>query len=231
MYVANKVLRTLVNPLKWGVILRQAFWLFHTNISLIKDIGETRRFSSNPNSRRYWNKKLERLGGSWRNHHYHYILDLLPSNEEFTLLDVGCALGDGCELLKERFPEARITGVDLSEVGIERAKARGGGVDYLVLDITRDSIPGDFDFVTIIETLEHFDNPFTIVDKCLKNARRSVIVCVPYRQNLSWAVRWGKEHRSAFDEKTFSAYDSRVVRVTDVLQGTGNRYIVYEIRP
>ena len=30
------------------------------------------------------------------------------------------AIGDGCELLKEKFPRAKITGIDISEIGIEK---------------------------------------------------------------------------------------------------------------
>ena len=211
--------------------MRRASWLFQTNISLVKDMVEGRRFSSNPNSRRYWNKKLEGLGDSWRDDHYYYLIDLLPQDEEFTLLDVGCALGDGCILLKEKLPKARITGVDISDVGIEKAKTRRGDIEYLVLDITTDSIPGVFDYIAIVETLEHFDDPFAVLDRCLKRVRKAVIVCVPYNQSLTWTVRWGKEHRRSFDEDTFSGYSGRVVRITDFLKDTGNRYIVYEIRP
>lgn len=229
--VLKKVVKTLVNPLRWGVILRQVSWLFETNLSLFKDIVENRSFSSNPNSKRYWDRKLERLGDSWRDDHYYFVVDLLPRDEEFTLLDVGCALGEGCVLLRERFPRARITGIDISDVGIRKARSRAGDIEYRVLDITRDPIPGVFDYMTIIETLEHFDNPFAVLDRCLKNTRKMIIVCVPYRQSLAWAVRWGKEHRTSFDEKTFAGYGGRVVGVTDYLMGTGNRYIIYEIRP
>jgi SAM-dependent methyltransferase len=229
--VLKKLLKTLVNPLKWGGIMRQTSWLLQTNLLLMRDIAEKRRFSSNPNSKRYWNRKLGGLGNSWRDDHYHFIVDLLPHDQEFALLDVGCALGDGCALLKQRFPRARITGVDISDVGIEKARSRSGEIQYQVLDITCDPIPGLFDYITIVETLEHFDDPFAVIDRCLKNTRRMVIVCVPYRQNLTWTVRWGKEHRTSFDENTFARYSARVAGVTDFLEGTGNRYIVYEIRP
>lgn len=229
--VLSKVIRTLVNPLRWGVIGRQIVWLAKTNWMLLTDAVERRRFSSNPNSRRYWDNKLRKYGDSWRDAHYHYILDLFPDDQEFSLLDLGSALGDGCELLKKTFPKAAITGVDISEVGIEKASAKSSDIRYMILDILTDPIPGEFDYITVVETLEHFDDPYDVLDKCLTHTRRSVIVCVPYKQNLSLALRWGKEHRSSFDETTFARYSSRVVRITEPLESTGNRYIVYEITP
>jgi 2-polyprenyl-3-methyl-5-hydroxy-6-metoxy-1,4-benzoquinol methylase len=227
----KKVIRTLLNPLRWGVIGKRATWLVRTNLMLLRNSIESRRFSSNPNTRAYWNKKLGRLGSSWRDDHYHHIMDLLPAGGEFSLLDLGCALGDGCELLKKRFPKAAITGVDISEVGIQKAREKRMDIQYEVLDILSDPIPDDFDYITIVETLEHFDEPYDVLDKCLKHARESVIICVPYRQNLPRMLRWGQEHRFSYDERSFDRYKSRVVCVTRFLKDTGNKCIIYEIKP
>jgi len=73
------------------------------------------------NTRRHWNEKLSRYPVFWRDENYHHILDLLPREEAFSLLDVGCAVGDGCELLQREFPKARIEGADFSEVGVRAA--------------------------------------------------------------------------------------------------------------
>ncbi len=182
----------------------------------------------NPNTKEYWNKKLSRLNGNWRTSHYELILDLLPKGKDFKLLDVGCAFGDGCELIKEEYPDAEITGIDFSEVGIESAKEKGSNIEYKTVDVLKDSIPGTFDHITIIQTLEHFDDPFFVVEKCLEHTKNSLIISTPYDQNTSFTFG---EHRFSFDENTFDRFNSRVAKVTNYSPQLGYKCIVYEIRP
>lgn len=87
--------KTLVSPASWANRARIAR-------NLLSNLTRYRRFSLNPNTVSHWNKRLSRLGDTWRDEHYRHILDLLPTDEPFTLLDIGCALGDGCELLQSR---------------------------------------------------------------------------------------------------------------------------------
>lgn len=47
--------------------------------------------------------------------------------------------------MQEKFPKAKITGVDISEVGIEKAKQKTKSVEYFVLDILKDPIPKIYD--------------------------------------------------------------------------------------
>ena len=96
------------------------------------------------------------------------------------MLDVGCAIGDGCELLKENFPKSMIAGIDYSNIGIEKAKLKSNDIDYKVVDIEKDDIQKKYDYIIMIETLEHFDNPFLIIQKILKNIKKSIIIMTPY---------------------------------------------------
>ena len=183
---------------------------------------------NNPNTKKFWDKRLAGYKDSWRDSHYHLITDLLPADESFSLLDIGCALGDGCEFLHGRFPEAAITGADFSKVGIEKAHSKNTDINYILLDIVKDPIPKRYDFITLIETLEHFDDPFIVVDKCLKSVNRSVIITAPYEQNLIFTLG---EHRYRFDRNTFSDYDCKVSKVTGYMRDTACRCIVYIIKP
>ncbi len=182
----------------------------------------------NPNTKEYWNKKLAKYDSFWRDTPYNLILDLLPKDEAFSLLDIGCALGNGCQLLKRKFPNANITGADFSDVAIAKAKKHSKDIDYIVHDILRDPIPDKYDYIIIIQTLEHFDDPYVIVDKCLKHAKRSLIITTPCKQNLT--INLG-EHRFHFDENTFSKYNCRTVRETEYLPESAGKCIVYEIKP
>jgi trans-aconitate methyltransferase len=220
----GKVVRILVTPRKWGKIFSRSRLLLH-NATRYKS------FSLNPNTRSYWDKRLSGFGDYWRDENYHQVLDLFPKEDSFTLLDIGCAIGDGCELLQKAFPQAKITGSDISSAGIAKARARKSPVNYFVLDVLTDEIEGMYDYVLIVETLEHFDNPYPVIEKCLKHARRALIVSVPYNQELGNMRLEYSEHRFSFNERTFERYNCRVARVTDFLQSTQDRCIIYEFKP
>jgi len=200
-------------------------------IRLIKDIIKYKRLRYNPNTRSYWNERLTAVDGFWRDENYRHIFELLPSDRPFTLLDIGCAVGDGCELLQERFPQATISGIDISDVGIEKAKQKSKSITYHVLDVIHEALPGTYDYITIIETLEHFDDPFPIIDKCLDRVREAVIVSTPYEQHYTGRNLGAHEHCYSFNEKTFSDYNCRVVNVTDFVESSQSRCIIYQIKP
>jgi 2-polyprenyl-3-methyl-5-hydroxy-6-metoxy-1,4-benzoquinol methylase len=190
-----------------------------------------RSLSVNINTKDFWNKKLSKVGDYWREDHYHHILALLPKDTPFTLFDLGCAIGDGAELILNRFPKAKITGADISEIGIEKAKRKTKGVSYIVFDIYKDEIPETYDYITIIETLEHFDDPKPIVDKCLKHCKKALLISTPYSRKYQGKIEFVDEHRYAFNEETFKSYNSEVVKVTDFMKETSSRCIVYRIFP
>ena len=197
---------------------------------LLKYAIKYKKFTFNLNTKRYWDENLGSMGDFWRDVHYRHILDMFPADEKFSLLDVGCALGDGCELIHSHFPKAEVTGIDFSEVGIKKAGERGSGVNYMVADIVKDPVPGEYDYVAIVETLEHFDDPYPIVDKLLKHVKKSMIISVPYcdaTRKLK-GVDW---HKYQFNEKAFEKYNCRIVRITEHIEATGNRCIIFEIKP
>jgi len=73
------------------------------------------------------------------------------------ILDVGCGLGAGTRRLGDRFPRARVTGVNVSPWQLTQARARGVR-SAVVADATRLAIGGGTaDAVLAIESAEHFD--------------------------------------------------------------------------
>ena len=223
-YYIRKISSLVVHPAKWKKAGRQVILLLSYFIR-----HGTSFF--NINTKEYWNKRLSAMGNFWRDEHYYHLFNLLPENGRFSLLDIGCGIGDGCELIQSRFPGAEITGLDISNVGIEKAKTKTVKVKYMVVDILKDPLPGTYDYITIIETLEHFDDPFFVIDKCLQHARVAVIVSVPYTPQYSGKVLAVSEHRYCFNENTFSKYSFRIAQITDYIKSTDERCIIYEIYP
>lgn len=219
------LLKVVANPLKWPALARQVWFL-------IKNILLNRTFSLNPNSKTYWDKKFKSMSNFWRVENYTHIVDLLPTGVAFSLLDVGCALGDGCLYLKENFPLAKITGIDISEVAVSKARKKSNDIAYRCVNVLKQEIPDRFDYVLIIETLEHFDDPFIVVDRCLKATDRALIVSVPYSPDKNGRVYHASEHRFHFNERTFTTYENAaVIKITDYVKTTKGRCIIYEIRP
>jgi ubiquinone/menaquinone biosynthesis C-methylase UbiE len=86
-------------------------------------------------------------------------LDTLPSPPRH-VLDIGTGTGSVARLVKERFPEAEVIGVDLSGAMIAeaRAKTEDGRVRYVVADAQQ--LPfedGAFDLVTLGNMIPFFD--------------------------------------------------------------------------
>src|SRR5207247_6556404 len=60
-------------------------------------------------------------------------LEMIPGNGERTLLDVACGTGILIQMLQQRRPQLRITGVDITPEMLERARQRipeGNGVPW-----------------------------------------------------------------------------------------------------
>jgi len=111
------------------------------------------------------------------------LATLIP-DETKALLDVGCGNGLFLNHLKREYPDrfSRLVGVDRSEAAIKHVETEKklASIDQLPF--------GDlqFDTVTCMEVLEHL--PLTTYVKSLAEiarvAKRSIIVSVPYKQDL-----------------------------------------------
>ena len=87
-----------------------------------------------------------------------------------TCVDLGCGTGAFTRRLSKL--ELKLTGVDISPGSIERAKAIGGGPEYVVADICDCPLPSaSFDFVTMSGVLHHLTTPASRVQS-LREALR-----------------------------------------------------------
>lgn len=97
------------------------------------------------------------VGGRWNhNLRYHrWVLDAVPARCT-RALDVGCGEGILTRQLRLRVPE--VTGIDLDEPSLERARTHSADVGYVHGDfLTHDFEPASFDLVASVATLHHVD--------------------------------------------------------------------------
>jgi 2-polyprenyl-3-methyl-5-hydroxy-6-metoxy-1,4-benzoquinol methylase len=112
------------------------------------------------------------------------------------VLDAACGLGYGSHMLASLSPAARVTGIDLSDWGIDYATRNygSGRVDFTcgVLPDVLNVIPDDsVDLVVSLETLEHVTDPVQLLrafDRVLKPGGR-IFVSVPN----DWADETGED--------------------------------------
>ncbi|WP_320068072.1 trans-aconitate 2-methyltransferase [Micromonospora sp. RTGN7] len=89
-----------------------------------------------------------------RSRPFHDLLARVPAERPRTVVDLGCGPGTLTARLADRWPAARIVGLDSSAQMIDRAAALGAPVDFAVGDV-RDWRPGpDVDVVVSNATLQ-----------------------------------------------------------------------------
>jgi 2-polyprenyl-3-methyl-5-hydroxy-6-metoxy-1,4-benzoquinol methylase len=95
-----------------------------------------------------------------------------------TVLEIGCGTGVGAEYLKSRFT-CHYTGSDFVPAAIEKASKYCD--EAVLIDVLIDPIPAHYDVIIIAETLEHLEDPFSVIDKCLPHCK-FLVLSLPYNE-------------------------------------------------
>lgn len=102
-----------------------------------------------------------------RNRPIHDLLAQIPNELPAMAADIGCGPGNSTELLKERFPQAHVVGVDNSPEMIEAARTRLPDVKFDLADIATWGHQGPFDIIlanAVLQWLPDHENllPFLL---------------------------------------------------------------------
>jgi len=142
------------------------------------------------NSRAYWE---DRFATDWAAHGGHeqsrVFMDLLVhylpaavfedlAAGALSLLDCGCATGDGTAVLRERFPGSPVAGCDWSAEAIATAGARHPGIEFFTADFETLDRPADV--LLSSNCFEHLTRPLSALSRLLSLARRYVLLLVPF---------------------------------------------------
>jgi ubiquinone/menaquinone biosynthesis C-methylase UbiE len=132
------------------------------------------------------------------------VLGVLQGLQPENLLDVGTGRGVFLWPLMDAFPALPITAVEpLPERRRYLDAVVRGGMDQLtVLEGQAEALPFPdqaFDVVTVLEVLEHQDDPSVLARAAVRLARRSVIVSVPSQPDEN------PEHVQLFNRETLAA--------------------------
>jgi ubiquinone/menaquinone biosynthesis C-methylase UbiE len=99
------------------------------------------------------------------------LADVLTEPIERQLLDVGCGGGQAAIMLQERYPHLRLTGIDLSEFMIKRARQnaveQGYAIHFDVADALSLPYPdASFDVVYSFGSAKHWPEPLLGLSEC-----------------------------------------------------------------
>lgn len=154
-----------------------------------------------------WSRFFEERGESWRDKDYWYLDSIFDLSQlSGSLLDVGCALGDGMPVLRRRCTGVReLAGTDFSSYAIEtnRGNPALAGVRFFQHDLNQ-PLTRQFDNVICMQTLEHLEDPRRAFRNLYDAASRLLLVATPYRNR-----RPDQDHLWSFDETDFAEFRPR----------------------
>lgn len=192
-------------------------------------------------------KKNDREFEIDRPHHagrlYKYLIDYKFFNatlglpfpvKDLTILDACCGSG----MISEYYAKcgAKVTGVDLSEESIKRAKIRkeryNFNSEFKVGDVTNLSFPDNsFDIVSVHDGLHHLSEPWKAVREMVRITKKGVVIIEPAKSLITKISVWlgistnyeGKDFVYRFKENEIASW----LKGTGIKKVISKRYIMY----
>jgi SAM-dependent methyltransferase len=170
-------------------------------------------------------ERWDASGGSEQTRYFmETLLSHLPEHERAylnaaprTILDWGCAFGEGVATLARVFPRSRVTGLDFSKTAIDQACIRNAGHDYIWSE--DGAIHRDFDVIVTSNCLEHFPAPLAILEKHLASCKSLYIALVPYNE-----CPLHPQHRAQFRVESFPVYFGNFTRIHAEILDTDHHF-------
>jgi GT2 family glycosyltransferase len=106
------------------------------------------------------------------------------------VLDIGCAAGANGQLLKQRFPQAKVWGIEINQAAGQQAAKKLDRVligKFEAFDLEAEGIAkGSLDGVILADVLEHMYNPWSVLTalKAYLSPHAQIIISIPNVRNL-----------------------------------------------
>ncbi|WP_077532374.1 methyltransferase domain-containing protein [Massiliimalia massiliensis] len=129
------------------------------------------------------------------------------------IMDIGCGPGNSTAVLKERFPDAYILGIDSSQDMIDRARKEQPGLDFMLCDVSRDldSFTESFDVIFSNACLQWIPDHPAVLKNLMGLLKENGILAVqipmnfdePIHQIIREIVKSQRWADKLFDLRTF----------------------------
>lgn len=157
---------------------------------------------SNINTKKYWDDRFiedwERKKGRVQTENFaREQIKYFDIEKDFSgsILDFGCGLGDAIPVYKENYPNAKISGVDISTTGIEKCNKRYGEIANFIAG-SYDDVP-EVDVIISSNVFEHLSHNIDVAKKLIDRCKKLYII-VPYKE-----YPLSLEHINTYDEFYF----------------------------
>lgn len=180
MVTAKEMVRQLCPPLLWESAAKLRRQL--SDARLTNEIGSKVESPDVQDLDIYWDEGWAKILEHWGEGNAWNEVQLLLMNCTGKVLDVACGTGRVMELLA-RYPSIEVTGCDISDLLIGKARERGIVPERLVIgDATKmQFLDGTFEYAYSIGSLEHFTESgiAQVVNECRRVTRLSSFHMVP----------------------------------------------------
>ena len=167
----------------------------------------------------YWSEEMAALLETWGEGNVWNEIQFLLYDRHGKVLDIACGTGKTMQVLA-RFPRLEITGFDISDLLIGRARERGISSERLfVADATRLVFPDrSFDYAYSIGSLEHFTEGglHQAIAECHRVITRGAFHMVPVSRSGK-DEGWIKAQQSFFNNSVEWWLDKYRARFPEVL--------------
>ncbi len=93
------------------------------------------------------------------------LVSRIDFENPLSIIDVGCGPGNSTQILAQRWPDSKITGIDNSPAMIDKAKLDYPKLEWRLLDAGKDEISGRFDIIFSNATIQWIPNHFDLLEK------------------------------------------------------------------
>lgn len=122
-----------------------------------------------------WNPEIYLRYADERGRPFHELVARIGATEPMSVIDLGCGPGNLTQTLTERWPRARVHGVDSSVEMIEEARAKTGSemgaVTYEVGDVREYEVPDEVDVIVTNATLHWIPGHDELLTRWVKPGR------------------------------------------------------------
>lgn len=112
------------------------------------------------------------------------LLNRIPVKALSKAIDIGCGPGNSTELLKARFPDANVSGIDSSADMIDAAKKRLPSIQFDVVDITQWYDEESYDLIFANASLQWVPDHINLFPNLIQKLNKGGILAVQMPDNF-----------------------------------------------